>query len=83
MADKDYKVFIVEGEVRESQIIDNKLKFSTDLLPEPFLSWVHVSDRRICKFYGESCKIQKYSRTGKTRKNETFLFVAIGNKEYN
>ena len=48
-----------------------------------FLSWVHVSDRRICKFYGESCKIQKYSRIGKTRKNETFLFVAIGNKEYN
>lgn len=63
--------------------IRNKLKFSTDLLPEPFLSWVHVSDRRICKFYGESCKIQKYSRIGKTRKNETFLFVAIGNKEYN
>ena len=28
MADKDYKVFIVEGEVRESQIIDNILKFS-------------------------------------------------------
>ena len=28
MADKDYKVFIVEGEVRESQIIDNISKFS-------------------------------------------------------
>ena len=28
MADKDYKVFIVEGEVRESQIIDNILIFS-------------------------------------------------------
>ena len=27
MADKDYKVFIVEGEVRESQIIDNISKF--------------------------------------------------------
>ena len=71
MADKDYKVFIVEGEVRESQIIDNISKFSL------------MGSRRICKFYGESCKIQKYSRIGKTRKNETFLFVAIGNKEYN
>lgn len=28
MADKDYKVFIVEGEARESQIIDNISKFS-------------------------------------------------------
>lgn len=43
MADKDYKVFIVEGEVRESQIIDNILKFS---LIDYIYSYGQIAKRR-------------------------------------
>ena len=40
MADKDYKVFIVEGEVRESQIIDNIFSHGFTFLTGEFTSFM-------------------------------------------